>query len=132
MNQPAIILFDGHCHLCCNSVQFILKRDSNDRFQFAPIDGRTASSLFTNRLAGDTPDSIVLFENNTLYYRSTAALRIARKLSGAWPILYIFMLIPAPLRDWMYNIIAMNRYRWFGRSETCWMPKPEWKDKFLD
>jgi len=73
-----------------------------------------------------------LFEHDKFYFRSTAALRIARKLSGAWPILYILMLIPSPVRDWVYNIIANNRYRWFGRMETCWMPKPEWKEKFLD
>jgi predicted DCC family thiol-disulfide oxidoreductase YuxK len=130
--KPAIIFFDGHCHLCCNSVQFILDRDKNGYFNYAPNEGKTAASLFQKRIGDSSPDSIVLFEHDKFYFRSTAALRIARKLSGAWPILYIFMLIPSPVRDWVYNIIANNRYRWFGRMETCWMPKPEWKEKFLD
>jgi predicted DCC family thiol-disulfide oxidoreductase YuxK len=130
--KPAIIFFDGHCHLCCNAVQFILHRDKNGYFSYAPNEGKTATSLFQKQIGDSSPDSIVLFEHDKFYFRSTAALRIARKLSGAWPILYIFMLIPSPVRDWVYNIIAKNRYRWFGRMETCWMPKPEWKEKFLD
>lgn len=129
--EPALILFDGYCHLCCGSVQFILQRDPAGYFQYAPIDGNTARTLLTQR-ADPSADSIVLYEGNKRYVRSTAALRIARKLSGAWPLLYVFIVIPAPLRDWVYKRIAKNRYRWFGRSETCWMPKPEWKNRFKD
>jgi predicted DCC family thiol-disulfide oxidoreductase YuxK len=129
---PAIILFDGHCHLCCGSVQFILPRDPKRHFQFAPIDGTTAKELFAQWNPATVPDSIVLFENGKFYTRSTAALRVSRKLSGAWPLLYAFVIIPAPIRDWVYTLIAKNRYKWFGRSESCWMPKPEWKERFLD
>lgn len=130
--EPAIIFFDGHCHLCCGSVQFILPRDPKSHFQYAPIDGTTAKDLFAQWNNTSIPDSIVLFENGKFYTRSTAALRVAKKLSGAWPLLYTLVVIPAPIRDWVYNIVARNRYKWFGRSESCWMPKPEWKGRFLD
>ena len=133
MTQPSAIIFcDGHCHLCCGSVQFILQRDRTGYFQYAPIDGAKAKELFATWKTNSIPDSIVLYENGKFFARSTAALRVARKLSGAWPLLYAFMIIPAPIRDFVYNIIARNRYRWFGRSESCWMPKPEWKKRFLD
>lgn len=130
-HPPAIIFFDGHCHLCCGSVQFILRRDPRGYFHYAPIDGLTAQQLLKKTNA-PLPDSIVLYENGKIYTRSTAALRVARTLGGAWPLLYVFMLIPAPLRNACYNVIATNRYKWFGRSETCWTPKPEWKERFLD
>ncbi len=129
---PAIIFFDGHCHLCCGSVQFILCRDPHGYFTYAPIDGATADQLLKKSSTSPLPDSIVLYENGKIYTRSTAALRVARKLCGAWPLLYIFMLIPSLIRNGAYNLIARNRYKWFGRSETCWMPKPEWKERFLD
>ncbi len=130
--EPAIIFFDGHCHLCTGSVQFILRRDKHGCFGYAPIDGSTANHLFKDWSTPSKPDSIVLFEKGLFYTRSTAALRVAKKLSGAWPLLFIFIIIPAPIRDWFYNILAKNRYRWFGKSETCWVPKPEWKEKFMD
>ena len=130
MREPALIFFDGHCHLCCGSVQFILKRDRSGYFHFAPIDGPAANTLFSEWKTDTIPDSIVLYEQGKFYARSTAALRVARKLSGGWPLLYAFMIVPAPIRDWIYNLIAKNRYKWFGRSESCWMPKPEWKERF--
>jgi predicted DCC family thiol-disulfide oxidoreductase YuxK len=129
MNQaPAIIFFDGHCH----SVQFMLLRDRSAYFHYAPIDGAKAKALFPQWKTPSIPDSIVLYEAGKFYARSTAALRVARKLSGAWPLFYGLIIVPAPIRDFVYNIIARNRYRWFGRSESCWMPKPEWKKRFLD
>jgi predicted DCC family thiol-disulfide oxidoreductase YuxK len=118
-------------HIFRRSLPSLLQRCAI-HFSYAPNEGKTATSLFQKQIGDSSPDSIVLFEHDKFYFKSTAALRIARKLSGAWPILYIFMLIPSPVRDWVYNIIAKNRYRWFGRMETCWMPKPEWKEKFLD
>jgi predicted DCC family thiol-disulfide oxidoreductase YuxK len=124
MQTPAaIIFFDGYCHLCCRSVKFILRRDPRGYFTYAPIDGATADQLLKKSSTSPLPDSIVLYENGKIYTRSTAALRVARKLCGAWPLLYIFMLIPPPIRNAVYNIIARNRYKWFGRSESCWMPK---------
>ena len=133
MREPALIFFDGHCHLCCGSVQFILQRDRAGYFHYAPIDGSTAQAILNQHdCSAPLPDSIVLYEKGKFYTRSTAALRIAKKLSGGWPLLYVFMVIPAPLRNLVYNLIAKNRYRWFGRSETCWMPKPAWKERFKD
>ena len=132
MREPALIFFDGHCHLCCGSVQFILKRDPFGYFHFAPMDGPAANTVFSNWKTDSIPDSIVLYEQGKFFARSTAALRVARKLTGGWPLLYVFMIIPTPIRDWVYNLIAKNRYKWFGRSESCWMPKPEWKERFRD
>jgi predicted DCC family thiol-disulfide oxidoreductase YuxK len=77
-------------------------------------------------------DTMVLLEGEKVYTRSTAALRIARKLGGGWPLLYSFIVLPRPLRDWVYNLVARNRYRLFGREESCMMPTPELKARFLD
>jgi predicted DCC family thiol-disulfide oxidoreductase YuxK len=134
MEKPqAIIFFDDHCHLCCGSVQFILKRDPGGYFQYAPVDSETAKQVFANWDKKEPiPDSIILYEAGRFYTRSTASLRVARKLSGSWPLLYAWMIVPGFIRDAVYNLIARNRYKWFGRSETCWMPKAEWKGRFLD
>jgi hypothetical protein len=133
LREPALIFFDGHCPLCCGFVRFILPRDRSGYFQYAPITGNTARELLHNPIENNPfPDSIVLYENGEFHTRSTAALRIFRKLSGAWPLLYVLVLIPAPLRNGLYNLFAKNRYRWLGRTEGCWLPKPEWKEKFKD
>ena len=98
MREPALIFFDGHCHLCCGSVQFILQRDRAGYFHYAPIDGSTAQAILNQQdCSAPLPDSIVLYEKGKIYTRSTAALRIAKKLSGGWPLLYVFMVIPAPV-----------------------------------
>lgn len=126
----AIVLFDGVCNLCSNSVQFIIKRDRSDRFRFASLDSETGKELL--RTHGVKADSIVLVEDGKAYLRSTAALRIARKLSGAYPLLYLAILIPEFIRDNIYTIIAKNRYRWFGKHSECWLPLPHLKQKFLN
>jgi predicted DCC family thiol-disulfide oxidoreductase YuxK len=128
----AIILFDGVCNLCNASVTFIIERDPSDRFRFAALQsdlGRKLTSKFG--IDSEKTDSIVLLEGDTAYTKSTAALRIARKLSGAWPLLYSFIIIPKPLRDWVYGYIAKNRYRWYGKQESCMIPTPALREKFL-
>ena len=132
MNQPPIIFFDGVCTLCQGAVRFIIQRDRAARFRFAPLqsDGLRAQFAITGRV-GEPLDSIILVEDGHTYERSTAALRIARKLDGAWPLLYLFILIPRPIRDAVYRWIARHRYRWFGQQEQCLVPTPEIKERFL-
>jgi len=128
-----IILFDGVCNLCSSSVQFIIKRDTKNQFHFASLQGRTGQEYLRRfRLPENTFNSFILVEEDHCYTRSTAALRIARSLDGAWPILYAFMIVPRFIRDGVYDIIARNRYRWFGKKEECWVPTPALRAKFLD
>lgn len=128
-----IILFDGVCNLCNDAVTFIIKRDKDDLFRYAALQSDIGKEL-TGRHEIDTTevDSIILLDGNLHYTKSSAALRIARHLSGGYPLLYGFMGLPTIMRDWVYNWIARNRYRWFGKRESCMVPTPELKAKFLD
>lgn len=131
MNKP-LILFDGVCNLCNNSVTFVIERDPSAYFQFAALQSEQAAERiaeFTDKTA--LPDSIVLIDEKGLHTRSTAALRVARHLSGIWPLLYVFAVIPAPIRDIVYDWIARNRYRWFGKEDSCMLPTPELQQRFL-
>jgi len=128
-----IILFDGVCNLCNSSVQFIIKRDKKNQFLFASLQSRTGQEYLRKfNLPADTFNSFLLVEDDHYYTRSTSALRIARSLSGGWPLLYAFMIVPRFIRDAVYNLIAKNRYKWFGKREACWVPTPDLKKKFLD
>lgn len=129
--QP-LILFDGYCNLCNSSVQFIIARDPGAKFHFSALDSAPARIILEKlTVAGPLPDSMVLIEDNKLFTRSTAALRIARRLRLPWPLLYVFVIIPRPIRDWLYDIVARNRYRWFGRRDTCMTPRPDLSRRFL-
>jgi predicted DCC family thiol-disulfide oxidoreductase YuxK len=131
MTHP-IVLFDGVCNLCNGSVQFILQRDPAGRFRFASLQSDHGQRLLTERgLDPKALDSVVVIDGDRLYRESDAALRIAGDLKGAWKALTVFRVIPRPLRDWAYRLIARNRYRWFGKSETCWLPTPELRSRFL-
>lgn len=118
------------CNLCSSSVQFIIRNDKAGLFRFASLQSPTGVSLLQGRV--QSPDSVVLIENGTIYTRSTAALRIARRLDGAWPLLYGLIVVPAPIRNEVYRVVARNRYRWFGRKESCWVPAPGLKHLFVD
>lgn len=127
-----VVLFDGVCNLCNEAVQFIVKRDSHARFRFAALQSDAAVGVLRSIGATESlPDSIILIENNCVYTRSTAALRIARLLRFPWPLLYGLVMMPRPLRNWMYDIVARNRYRWFGRQDACMVPRPELESRFL-
>lgn len=127
-----IVLFDGVCNLCNGSVQFILKRDPRGRFRFASLQSEAGRRLMTEHgLDPDALSSVVVIEDGRAWQESSAALRIARHLPGGWKLLRIFAVIPRPLRDAVYRLIARNRYRWFGKTETCWLPTPELKERFL-
>ncbi len=127
-NTSSILFFDGVCNLCNATVLFIIKRDKKAKIKFAPLQGTIAQNLI------GTPqyDSLVLFEKGKIYYRSTAALKVAAKLSGLWPLLYVFIVIPPFIRDFIYEIIAKNRYAWFGKKDSCMIPTRELKSRFLD
>jgi predicted DCC family thiol-disulfide oxidoreductase YuxK len=127
-----IILFDGVCNLCNESVLFVIDRDPRATFDFASLQSDHARALLAEHGFSDTDVStIVLVEAGKVYVRSTAALRIARRLSGPWPALYLALVIPRPIRDAGYRWIARNRYRWFGKLEACRIPAPEIAGRFL-
>lgn len=132
MSRQYIVLFDGVCNLCNSSVNFVIDRDPKHKFRFAALQSIEGEELLKNLGLSTTQfDSIVLLDGKNVYTQSSAALRIAKELSGAWPILYIFMIIPSFIRDWVYDVIAKNRYKWFGKKNACRIPTPELKERFL-
>lgn len=126
-----IILFDGECNFCDKSVQFIIKRDPEAIFSFTSQQGEAGQQMIKKHHAPSSIDSIILIENDTYYLKSSAALRICRHLQGAWKLLFIFILVPYPIRDFFYNILAKNRYKWFGKKDQCTLPTPEVRKRFL-
>ena len=134
MEAPAnpLVLFDGVCNLCSRSVQMILRHDRQARFHFASLQSPLGEKL-RNELGIDREkvDSVILVEGGRWYKESDAALRIARGLGGLWKAFGVFRQVPRPLRDAAYRLIARNRYRWFGKTETCWVPTPELRGRFL-
>lgn len=132
-----VVLFDGVCNLCNGAVQFIIRRDPTGRFGFAPLDSAAARNLLAGAaLPAPLPDSIVLVEPRPdlpprVSVRSTAVLRIARGLRFPWPLVYALIVVPRPIRDWMYTRIARNRYRWFGKRDSCIMPTPDLRSRFI-
>lgn len=127
-----IILFDGICNFCSSSVQFIIKRDPVRIFHFASLQSEVGQQLVDRHQVSQDLDSLVLLEKGRVYTKSSAVLRIAKELKGGYRLFAIFLIIPKPIRDFLYNILANNRYRWFGKKEQCMIPKPEDKQRFLD
>jgi len=123
-----IILFDGVCNLCNSAINFVIKRDKKNVFKFATLQSEYAKNL---GLDPSKMDSIVLIDGGNRYSKSSAALHIAKHLSSGYPLLYAFMVLPKFLRDWVYDYIAKNRYKWFGKKESCMIPTPELQEKFL-
>lgn len=125
--STSIILFDGVCNLCSASVQFIIRHDRSAHFSFASLE-----SAFAKRYPeSTTANSLLLVEGSKVYTRSTAVLRIARRLDGLWPLAYGFVAIPKPLRDVAYDFVAKRRYQIFGRRDTCMLPSPDVQRRFL-
>lgn len=128
-----VILFDGVCNLCTASVQFVIKHDKRRLFRFASLQSSFGEKILKeNNLPADTFNSFILFENDEIFLRSTAALMVAKQLNGIVKWLYTFIIFPKFIRDAVYNLIANNRYKWFGKKETCWLPTPELKELFYD
>lgn len=132
MAEFSIILFDGVCNLCNSSVNFIIDHDKKNDFRFASLQSVAGQDLLKKfDLNTKDFDSIILVEDGKHYERSSAVLKIVKKFPGLWKLLYLFIIVPKPLRDFVYDIIADNRYKWFGKKESCRVPTPELKEKFL-
>jgi predicted DCC family thiol-disulfide oxidoreductase YuxK len=128
-----VILFDGVCNLCNGFVQFVIARDPAARFQFAALQSDSARRLLARVDGlGQVPDSVVLVDRGRVYTRSSAALRIARGLPFPWSLARALIVVPRPLRDWVYDRVARHRYRWFGRKDTCMVPTPDLRARFLE
>lgn len=133
-----LVLFDGVCNLCNGVVSFLVERDPHAILRFASLQSEAARAALrgvAGPLAADDggrPASIVLVEGGRVYRESTAALRTTRHLRGAWPGLAILLVVPRPIRDGVYRWVAQNRYRWFGRTDTCRVPTPEIRARFVD
>lgn len=132
-HNKQLILFDGVCNLCNSSVQFVIKRDKKDKFRYAALQSEIGLEII-NKFNIDTSktDSIILYSNDKgISYKSTAALKIASKLGFPTNILSLFLIIPAIIRNVVYDFIAKNRYKWYGKKDHCMIPTPELKSKFL-
>lgn len=130
--NKVIILFDGVCNFCNSWVNFIIKHDKNNRLCFAPLQSEKAQELLA--LAGEKEypmNSIVLIENDKIYKQSSAVLRITRYLNGGYFLFSGLLIVPSFIRNAVYNLISRNRYKWFGKKESCMVPTKELKEKFL-
>lgn len=130
--EHAIVLFDGVCNFCNDRINFIIKHDKKDYFRFAALQSDTGKKILADHgiLIPDL-DTFILVEGGKTYDRTTAALRIAKHLDGLWPAMYVFIIVPPFLRDLVYKVIAKNRYKWWGEKESCMIPTPEVRLKFL-
>lgn len=130
--ETCIVLFDGVCNLCNDTVQFIIRNDARQRFRFAALQSEKGQSLLAEYcLQGVAIDSVVLIADERALVKSDAALGIAGKLGGLWPLCRVAAVIPRGWRDRIYDYVARNRYRWFGKKEACWMPTPDLRQRFL-
>ena len=128
-----IVLFDGVCNFCNYWVNFAIKRDRKKKLRFTPLQGETAKSLLPQyNILSTSLSSVIFIDGNKVYTQSSAAIRICKYLDGGWKLFYGLMIIPKIFRDWIYNIIARNRYKWFGKKDVCMIPTPEMRARFLD
>jgi predicted DCC family thiol-disulfide oxidoreductase YuxK len=133
LKNKKIILFDGVCNLCNSSVHFIIKKDKKKQFLFTSLQSDAARDILLQfQLKNSELDSILLIENGQVYQKSDAILKIVKHLNGIWKISYGFIILPKFIRDYVYIIIAKNRYRWFGKREVCMIPTKELQMRFLD
>lgn len=131
-NEKPLILFDGYCLLCRSTVRFILKHDKKKQFLFAPLQGNTAKHYIKEHSSKESIASVWLIEAEKIYTHSSAALRIARRLRFPINLCYAFIVVPRPVRDFVYNYISRNRYNWFGKSDACMIPTADVAARFLD
>jgi predicted DCC family thiol-disulfide oxidoreductase YuxK len=128
--MSAIILFDGVCNFCNNSVNFIIGQDKNNYFKFTPLQSEIGQE-FVKKFDLHEIDSVILVENDKAYTHSTAALKIAKTLGGIWSLAYAFIIVPKFIRDFFYKLFAKNRYKLFGKKDECMIPTPKIRAKFL-
>lgn len=132
MNE-GLVLFDGVCNFCNYWVQFAIKRNKKKNLRFGSLQGNTAQEILPRyQIDPSILKSVVFIENNTAYQSSTAVLKICKHLDGGWKLLSLFLIIPSFLRDPVYNWIGKNRYKWFGKKESCMIPTAEQRALFVD
>ena len=128
-----IVLFDGVCNLCNGMVQFVLKRDKKKQFLFGSLQGKTGQEYLRKyKIPVNAFNSFMLIEGDKLYTRSTGALRLLKHMGGGWQLLYAFIIVPRFIRDAVYRLIAINRYKWFGKKDQCRVPTPQERERFLE
>ncbi len=127
-----ILLFDGDCNLCNGAVKFILKHEKNNDLLFASLQSPIGKKLLNfHHIDVNKTDSLIYISNNQAFVKSLAALKISKDLKGLYPLLNLFVVIPSFIRDSVYDYVARNRYKWFGKNESCMIPTPETKKRFL-
>jgi predicted DCC family thiol-disulfide oxidoreductase YuxK len=131
-NLNRVVLFDGVCNFCNSSVQFIIKHDKSNSLQFTSLQSKIGQELLAKYAIPKEVDSVIFIENNQAYLKSTAALKIANYFGGLWKLFQVFLIIPTFIRNFFYDIIAKNRYRWFGKKDACMLPSPEIRNRFLE
>ncbi len=130
--EKPIIFFDGVCGLCNHFLNFVLKKDTDQKFYYAPLQGETAKK-YLPELDEDAEEwTMFLLDENGLHERSTASLKIFEKLGGTWGALGVLLYVPKLIRNPVYKFIAKNRYKWFGKRDACRLPTPEEKERFLE
>lgn len=128
-----IVLFDGECNFCDSSVQFVIRHEKEPRLKFASLQSEVGKTLLDYyKLDRSKIDSVVLIEKGKAYVKSAGALRLTRHLKGGYPLLYGFIIIPPFIRNAVYDLIAKNRYKWFGKKDSCMIPSPELRARFVD
>lgn len=132
MKTHGIILFDGICNFCNGVVQFLIRRDRHDYFRYCPLQSPKGQALLKQfDLKTTSSQSVVLIENGKAWQKSDAFYHMMKRLPGGWKIFYLIIIIPRFIRDGVYEFISRNRYKWFGKRETCMIPTPEQRKKFL-
>jgi len=126
-----IVFFDGVCNLCQGSVRYLIKHDKKGVLKFASLQGNYGKD-FVNETEIQSMQSILFFDGNMLYKKSTAVLKLSRLLGGWHQLLLLGYILPRFFRDWLYNIVAKNRYRWFGKKDQCMLPSKGFENRFLD
>ena len=129
--MSSVVLFDGVCNFCNGAVNFIIRHDDEKRFKFAPLQSEIGREMQAKYGIGEDVDTIILVEDGRAFTLSTAGLRVARGLGGLWSLAYAFIIIPAFIRDFCYRLFAKNRYRLFGRKDSCMLPTPDVRERFL-
>lgn len=131
-DSDKIVLFDGVCNFCATSVQFIIRHDKTNSLKFASLQSALGQELLTKYNMSKDLEGVVFIENNKAYFKSAAAFKIVRYFGGFWRILKVLSVFPLSFTDFGYDIIAKNRYRWFGKKDSCMIPSPEIRSRFLD
>ncbi|MER3464042.1 MAG: hypothetical protein C4329_06145 [Chitinophagaceae bacterium] len=133
MREHPIILFDGICNFCNSAINFVLKQDKKDVFRFAPLQSEAGQLLLEQYgLSKEDFDSFVLIDGGKVYKKSAASLQVMNRLPWYWKETQVLRIVPSFLRDSIYDFIACNRYKWFGKREACMVPTPEMRNRFLD